>query len=110
MPETLRYSVVLAVHSFWLTARAHGIGVGWVSILDPAAVTEQLQVAADWTLVAYLCVGRALEQSQTPELERLGWQARTAVCRQILRRLCRPPRRQGATPAYTGWGAVARLK
>jgi 5,6-dimethylbenzimidazole synthase len=86
MPETLRYSVVMAVHTFWLTARAHGIGVGWVSILDPAAVTEQLQVTAGWSLVAYLCVGRPLEQSQTPELERRGWQSRTAVCRQMLQR------------------------
>ncbi len=86
MPETLRYSVVMAVHTFWLTARAHGIGVGWVSILDPAAVTEQLKVPDWWSLVAYLCVGRPLEQSQTPQLERLGWQARTAVCRQILQR------------------------
>jgi 5,6-dimethylbenzimidazole synthase len=86
MPETLRYSVVLAVHTFWLTAHAYGIGVGWVSILDPVAVAEQLQVPAGWTLVAYLCVGRSLEQSQTPELERRGWQARTTVCRQMLHR------------------------
>ena len=86
MPETLRYSTVLAVHTFWLAARAHGIGVGWVSILDPAAVAEQLRVPAGWALVAYLCAGRPLEESQTPELERRGWQARTAACRQILRR------------------------
>jgi 5,6-dimethylbenzimidazole synthase len=86
MPESLRYSAVLAVHTFWLTAHAHGIGVGWVSILDSAAVAQQLRVPAGWTLIAYLCVGRPLEQSQTPELERRGWQARTAVCRQIVQR------------------------
>ena len=87
MPETLRYSVVTAVFTFWLQARAYGIGVGWVSILDPVAVAKQLRVPADWALVAYLCVGRPLEEFETPELERVGWQARTnAVCRQVLQR------------------------
>jgi 5,6-dimethylbenzimidazole synthase len=86
MPETLRYSVVLAVHTFWLTAHAYGIGVGWVSILNPVAVAELLQVPVGWTLVAYLCVGRSLEQSQTPDLDSRGWQARTTVCRQMLHR------------------------
>ena len=36
MPETRRYSTVCALHTFWLAARARGLGVGWVSILDPA--------------------------------------------------------------------------
>ena len=35
MPETLRYSVVAAVQTMWLGARAEGLGMGWVSILDP---------------------------------------------------------------------------
>ncbi|WP_239501204.1 nitroreductase family protein, partial [Stenotrophomonas maltophilia] len=39
MPEMLRYSVVGAVQTFWLAARARGLGVGWVSILDPCDVT-----------------------------------------------------------------------
>ncbi|WP_369275921.1 5,6-dimethylbenzimidazole synthase [Streptomyces sp. R11] len=86
MPEMLQYSAVLAVHTFWLAARTHGIGVGWVSILDPQAVIEQLTVPRTWKLVAYLCVGRPQFDSDTPELERLGWQARDAVCRQILQR------------------------
>ena len=35
MPETVAYSAVLAIHTLWLAAAARGIGVGWVSILDP---------------------------------------------------------------------------
>jgi 5,6-dimethylbenzimidazole synthase len=35
MPETLHYSVVGAIQTLWLAARADGIGMGWVSILDP---------------------------------------------------------------------------
>ena len=86
MPETLRYSAVLAVHTLWLAARARGIGVGWVSILDPEAAARRLAVPTNWALVAYLCVGRSLSDSNTPELEQLGWQARTAACRQVLKR------------------------
>src|SRR5262249_60626427 len=56
MPETLRYSAVLAVHTLWLAARTRGIGVGWVSILDPAAATRPLQVPGNWTLGAHLCL------------------------------------------------------
>ncbi|MEV6525724.1 5,6-dimethylbenzimidazole synthase [Longispora sp. NPDC051575] len=86
MPETLRYSAVLAVHTLWLAARAHGVGVGWVSILDPVAAAATLEVPPTWRLVAYLCLGYPLAESETPELERLGWQARTGACREVLRR------------------------
>ncbi|WP_018350666.1 5,6-dimethylbenzimidazole synthase [Longispora albida] len=86
MPEMLRYSAVLAVHTFWLAARARGVGVGWVSILDPEAAAAALDVPASWRLVAYLCVGYPAAESETPELERLGWQARTAACRTVLPR------------------------
>ena len=39
MPEMADYSVVSAVFSIWLAARAEGIGMGWVSILDPLAMS-----------------------------------------------------------------------
>ena len=74
MPETLDYSVVAAVHSLWLFARAKNLGVGWVSILDPKEVCRALDVPAQWKLIAYLCVGFPLEEHLDPELERYHWQ------------------------------------
>jgi 5,6-dimethylbenzimidazole synthase len=74
MPETLRYSVVAAIQTLWLAARAHGLGVGWVSILEPTVVTDALDVPASWRLVAYLCVGWPQEEHIDPELQRRGWE------------------------------------
>lgn len=86
MPETLRYSVVGAVQTFWLAARAHGLGVGWVSILDPCAVKAVLDVPQNWSLVAYLCVGYPAEEHVDPELVRHRWQERLPFEALILRR------------------------
>lgn len=79
MPEMRRYSVVGAITQFWLTTRAHGLGVGWVSILDPKALNRDLDVPADWALVAYLCVGWPQQISDTPELEKVGWEQRNTT-------------------------------
>jgi 5,6-dimethylbenzimidazole synthase len=78
MPETLTWSVVGAVHALWLAARAHGVGLGWVSILDPERVREILAVPAQWSLVAYLCLGWPEEEHLDPELHRAGWQRRAS--------------------------------
>ena len=82
MPEMLRYSVVGAVQTFWLAARARGLGTGWVSILEPARIGTLLDVPESWHLVAYLCVGLPVEEHADPELVRHGWQAQdaTAAC------------------------------
>lgn len=77
MPETLHYSVVAAIQTLWLAARADGIGMGWVSILDPKAVTRVLDVPAGWNLVAYLCLGIPAEEHVDPELERHHWEVRS---------------------------------
>lgn len=76
MPEMLEYSAVAAVNTLWLAARAHGIGVGWVSIIDPQAVRETLAVPDDWRLIAYLCIGYPEAPHREPELQRAGWQDR----------------------------------
>ena len=76
MPEMRRHSVVASVMQFWLMARAHGLGVGWVSILDPVQLARDLSVPEGWRLVAYLCIGWPEAESETPELERQGWEVR----------------------------------
>ncbi len=79
MPEMLAYSSVISVHGFWLAARSRGIGVGWLSILDPDAVTACLDVPASWKFVAYLCVGYPVEEHTDPELVRADWQERAPL-------------------------------
>jgi 5,6-dimethylbenzimidazole synthase len=76
MPEMLPYSVVCAVNTLWLVARAHGVGVGWVSIFDPLQVPAALDIPEHWKLVAYLCLGYADDKQDQPELEREGWASR----------------------------------
>ena len=74
MPQTLRYSVVAAIQTLWLAARAEGLGLGWISILEPEVLCRVLEVPESWTLVAYLCIGRPVEEHLDPELERHHWQ------------------------------------
>ena len=76
MPEMRRYSVVTAITLFWLALRAEGLGLGWVSILDPEQLNRDLNVPDDWQLIGYFCLGHPEETSETPELEQKGWEAR----------------------------------
>ncbi|MCT8161973.1 5,6-dimethylbenzimidazole synthase [Pseudoruegeria sp. SHC-113] len=79
MPEMRRYSVVSAITQFWLAARAEGLGVGWVSILDPAQLARDLAVPDSWALVGYLCIGWPEDEGEQPELEAAGWESRAAT-------------------------------
>lgn len=76
MPEMRRYSVVAAIMSLWLSLRAQGLGLGWVSIMDPIQLRDDLGVPKDWNLVAYLCIGWPKQDTTKPELEELGWESR----------------------------------
>jgi 5,6-dimethylbenzimidazole synthase len=79
MPEMRTYSVVCAITLMWLVARAEGLGLGWVSILDPAQLSRDLDVPDGWQLVGYLCLGWPQDDSETPELEQAGWEARATA-------------------------------
>jgi 5,6-dimethylbenzimidazole synthase len=76
VPETDVYSTCCAIQNLWLAARAEGIGVGWVSILDPEAVKQALAIPTSVVLVAYLCLGYPIEFDDQPMLEKRGWGSR----------------------------------
>ena len=79
MPQTAEWSAVMAVHTLWLAARAAGLGVGWVSILDAAAMARILDVPAHWVFIGYFCIGTPQADDHIPELEREGWAVRRPV-------------------------------
>jgi 5,6-dimethylbenzimidazole synthase len=84
MPEALDYSVAAMITVLWLAARARGLGLGWVSILDPARLAADLGAPGSYKFIAYLCLGWPEEEHEIPELERNGWQERTALGQYIL--------------------------
>ena len=84
MPEVLVYSTVMAIHTLWLAARAENVGLGWVSILDPAEVAEILDAPTTWSLTGYLCLGYPMRQAGTPLLHETGWQENTEAGWQVV--------------------------
>lgn len=73
------YSVVCAIQNLWLMARAHNIGVGWVSILRPKRVKKILGISDEYKLIGYLTMGYVSEFLDEPELLKLGWENKKTV-------------------------------
>jgi 5,6-dimethylbenzimidazole synthase len=86
MRETVEYSAVAAVHTLWLAARAEGIGMGWVSIVDPLALAAALDVPAAWKFIGYFCIGYPQGEDDIPALERAAWERRRVGADFLLRR------------------------
>ncbi len=86
MPEMIDYSAVTAIHTVWLAARAEGIGMGWVSILDPTEIATILSVPSEWKFIGYFCLGYPAAEDDTPELEREGWERRRDTASHLIRR------------------------
>ena len=70
------YSACLAVENMWLTARAEGVGMGWVSILRNDALRRNFGIPADVIPIAYLCVGYVREFPDRPILASKDWAQR----------------------------------
>ena len=83
MPEMTEYSVVAAVCTMWLAARAEGIGMGWVSILDPGEVGRILDVPATWRFHRIFLPGLSAPGRRQPgaRARRLGTPAARADLR-----------------------------
>lgn len=79
IPETDVYSTCLAVQNMWLAARSEGIGMGWLSIMEPDVVKAILEIPDHVSIIAYMTVGFPVEFPDTPLLEAVGWKKRAAL-------------------------------
>jgi 5,6-dimethylbenzimidazole synthase len=73
MPHMDLASVSCAIQNLWLAARAEGLGMGWVSLFDPAEIARLLALPADAEPVAVLCIGPVPEFPDRPVLEIEKW-------------------------------------
>jgi 5,6-dimethylbenzimidazole synthase len=85
MHDTDLYSTCAAIQNLWLAARAEGIGVGWVSLLQPDALREMLGIPSDVVVVGYLCLGFPEEFPKRPMLETAGWLPRLPLTELVFR-------------------------
>lgn len=73
MPEMDLASVSCAIQNMWLTARAEGLGMGWVSIFDPIELAQLLNMPPDAKPIAILCLGHVNTFYKAPMLVESGW-------------------------------------
>ncbi len=66
-------SVACAIQNLWLAARAENLGVGWVSMFDPARLGALLGLPPEAQAVAILCIGPVPAFYPEPMLEIEGW-------------------------------------
>jgi 5,6-dimethylbenzimidazole synthase len=72
-PDTDIYSTVCAIQNLWLAARAEGMGMGWVSILQTDNLKKLFKLPDPVEPIAYLCLGYVSQFHDKPELEQRGW-------------------------------------
>lgn len=73
LPHMDLASVACALQNMWLAARAEGLGMGWVSMFDPAELKRLLEMPADAEPVAILCIGHVATFYPAPMLEIEAW-------------------------------------
>ncbi|MET0703400.1 MAG: 5,6-dimethylbenzimidazole synthase [Mycobacterium sp.] len=73
MPDMDLASVACAIQNLWLSARAEGLGMGWVSLFDPDRLARILKMPPGAEPVAILCLGPVPEFPDRPALELDNW-------------------------------------
>ncbi len=73
LPEMDMASLSCAIQNLWLAARAEGLGMGWVSLFEPQALADLLQMPRGSKPLAILCLGPVKEFYPAPMLVLEGW-------------------------------------
>ncbi|WP_420175291.1 5,6-dimethylbenzimidazole synthase [Luteococcus sp. OSA5] len=79
------WSCAAAIENMWLTARAHGLGMGWVTLFEPAELAQLLGLPEGVETLGWLCLGWPDERPPSPGLERLAWSRKLPLDEVVLR-------------------------
>lgn len=84
-PDADLWSCAAAIENIWLTARAHGLGLGWVTLFEPAELADLLGLPDGVETLGWLCLGWPDELPPEPGLERAGWSRRLPLEQVVMR-------------------------
>lgn len=84
-PDADLWSCAAAIENMWLTARAHGLGLGWVTLFEPAELAALLGLPEGVETLGWLCLGWPDERPPEPGLERAGWSRRLPLEEVVMR-------------------------
>lgn len=67
------WSCAAAIQNLWLAARAEGLGLGWVTLFQPADLADLVALPRGVETLGWLCLGWPDERPPAPGLARAGW-------------------------------------
>ncbi|MCU1386809.1 MAG: cob(II)yrinic acid a,c-diamide reductase, partial [Ilumatobacteraceae bacterium] len=70
------WSCACAIQNMWLTARAAGLGMGWVTLFEPEDLVDLFGLPDGVVSLGWLCLGYPDERPPEPGLVRAGWSSR----------------------------------
>jgi nicotinate-nucleotide--dimethylbenzimidazole phosphoribosyltransferase len=83
-PDADLWSCACAIQNIWLAARAAGLGLGWVTLFQPADLAGLLGLPDGVQTLGWLCLGWPDERPPEPGLERAGWSRRLSLEQVVL--------------------------
>jgi 5,6-dimethylbenzimidazole synthase len=83
LPQMDLASAACAIQNLWLAARVEGLGMGWVSLFDPAQVAALLGLPAGAEPIALLCLGPVHGFYDEPMLQRERWAQRAPLASMV---------------------------
>ena len=84
-PDADLWSCATAIENMWLTARAHGLGMGWVTLFDPDELADLLGLPDGVVTLGWLCLGWPDERPPSPGLERAAWSRKAPLSDVVIR-------------------------
>mgnify|MGYP002718294023 CR=1 FL=1 len=84
-PDADVWSCATAIENMWLTARAHGLGMGWVTLFDPDELADLLGLPEGVVTLGWLCLGWPDERPPSPGLERAAWSKKAPMSEVVMR-------------------------